>query len=163
MAKELLFTATVYINQIPTTVLKFVVICQKQTNDVQNFCRWDIRSVFVSYASQDRARVASIIQGIRKGRPDMDVFFDVETLRSGEHWEEILKKEIASRDILYLCWSQAAKQSQWVDMEWRYALSQKGLDGIEPIPIDSPDLCPPPEELSAKHFNDRILYIIQSK
>ena len=36
-----------------------------------------------SYASQDRKRVARVIQGMKLARPDMDIFFDVESLRSG--------------------------------------------------------------------------------
>lgn len=39
----------------------------------------EILSAFVSYASQDRNRVAMIIQGMQKARLDMDVFFDVES------------------------------------------------------------------------------------
>jgi hypothetical protein len=47
-------------------------------------------------------------------------------------------------------------------MEWRYALKSKGEDCIEPIPIDSPEICPPPSELQQKHFNDKMLYIINA-
>ena len=36
----------------------------------------------------------------------------------------------------------------------------QGIESIEPIPIDPPDLCPPPQELQSKHFNDSLLYII---
>ena len=90
----------------------------------------------------------------------MDVFFDVDSLRSGEDWQQALRAEIERRDILFLCWSLSAKQSEWVDKEWRYALDNKGLDSIEPIPIDPPNICPPPKELASKHFNDRgLLYM----
>lgn len=104
--------------------------------------------------------IARIIQGMRKARPDMDIFFDIENLRSGESWQNTLQTEIDRRDILFLCWSHFAKQSKWVDTEWRYAFNQKGADGIEPIPLESPSVCPPPEELSKKHFNDKMLFII---
>ena len=68
--------------------------------------------------------------------------------------------EIERRDLLFLCWSVAARQSEWVDREWRYALENKGLSFIEPIPLDPPSICPPPKELSSKHFNDRgLLYM----
>ena len=59
-------------------------------------------------------------------------------------------------------WSRYARASKWVDAEWRYALKQKGADYIEPVPIDPPGSCPPPDELSRKHFNDKLLYIINS-
>ena len=87
----------------------------------------------------------------------MNVFFDVESLRSGEDWESALRREIERRDILYLCWSHHARASKWVEHEWRYALENKGLDAIEPIPLVSPAECPPPEELKSKHFNDTAL------
>lgn len=89
----------------------------------------------MSYASEDRSRVATLIQGMRKVRPDLDIFFDVESLRSGDDWEEALPVEIDKRDILFLFWSQNAKDSKWVDFEWNYAYDQKGVDGIEPVPL----------------------------
>lgn len=124
--------------------------------------RTDVFSAFISYASQDRNRVAAIIQGMKKARPDLDVFFDVDSLRSGDDWELALREEIERRDVLFLCWSHFARESKWVNEEWRYAFEKKGIDGIEPVPIESPDVCPPPEELRKKHFNDKLLYIINA-
>ena len=158
--KQILFTAAVYINDIIATKLKFIVKCSSWRKQKITADREDVLSAFVSYASQDRNRVARIIQGMRKARPDMDIFFDIENLRSGESWQNTLQTEIDRRDILFLCWSHFAKQSKWVDTEWRYAFNQKGADGIEPIPLESPSVCPPPEELSKKHFNDKMLFII---
>lgn len=159
---QVLFTAAVYVNDMIATRLKFVAKCHNSTRQKIAVVREDVLSAFVSYASQDRNRVAAIIQGMKKARPDMDIFFDVESLRSGENWEEQLWKEIESRDILFLCWSHYAKESKWVDAEWRYALSSKGADSIEPVPIEPPEICPPPDELIKKHFNDKLLYIINS-
>ena len=158
--KQILFTAAVYINDTIATKLKFLAKISSWRQQKIRTDREDILSAFVSYASQDRNRVARIIQGMRKARPDMDIFFDVENLRSGESWQNALRSEIDRRDILFLCWSHFARQSKWVDTEWRYALSQKGEDCIEPIPLESPSVCPPPEELSRKHFNDKMLFII---
>ena len=61
-----------------------------------------------------------------------------------------------------MCRSRYAKESKYVETEWRYALEQKGVEGIEPVPIDPPSVCPPPEELNRKFFDDRLLYIINS-
>lgn len=160
--EQLLLTASVYINDIIATRLKLIVDCDRKRKKEVKITREDVASAFVSYASQDRSRVAAIIQGMKKARPDMDIFFDIESLRSGQRWEDALKDEIRARDVLFLCWSQHARESRWVDMEWRYALENKGEDAIEPIPIDPPDICPPPIELQQKHFHDRMLYIIQS-
>lgn len=162
LKKQILFIASVYFNDVLMTKLKFVVAIDGTEETKPQISRKDIFSAFISYASQDRSRVATIIQGMKKARPDLDVFFDVENLRSGEKWEDVLRKEIDSRDILYLFWSHFARESEWVDMEWRYALERKGIDFIEPVPIESPDNCPPPKELSVKHFNDRELLYYQT-
>ncbi len=160
--RQLLFTASVFVNDVIACKLKFIVKCSAFLNQKIAVSRQDIFSAFVSYASQDRNRVAAIIQGMKKARPDMDVFFDVESLRSGDDWERALYREIDKRDILFLCWSHFARDSKWVDAEWRYALKQKGVEYIEPIPIESPDDCPPPTELNHKHFNDKLLFIINA-
>ena len=160
--RSVLFDAAVYVNDVIATKLKFTVKCSTFLEQKISVTREDILSAFVSYASQDRTRVAAIIQGMRKARPDMDVFFDVDSLRSGEDWEKALQHEIEQRDILFLCWSHFARQSKWVDAEWRYALSHKGIECIEPIPIEPPGVCPPPDELKSKHFNDKLLYIINA-
>lgn len=113
-----------------------------------------LRSAFISYASADRAKVVARIQGIQLACPDMDLFFDVESLRRGESWESRLYQEIAGRDLFYLFWSKNAATSEWVKKELQYALSRKTVDFIEPIPLEGPEVCPPPESLMGKHFND---------
>ena len=160
--RQILFVASVYINDIIATRLKFVAKCKSLIDQKIEVTRDDVLSAFVSYASQDRNRVAMIIQGMKKARPDMDVFFDVDSLRSGDDWENALWHEIDKRDVLFLCWSKYARESKWVDAEWRYALKNKGTDSIEPVPLDPPENCPPPDELSRKHFNDKLLYIINA-
>lgn len=37
--------------------------------------------------------------------------------------------------------------------EWRYALAHKGIECIEPIPIEPTCACPPPDGFKNKHFN----------
>ena len=72
--KQILFTAAVYINDIIATKLKFLAKISSWRQQKIRTDREDILSAFVSYASQDRNRVARIIQGMRKARPDMDIF-----------------------------------------------------------------------------------------
>ncbi len=158
--KQALFCATVYVNDIIFSKLRFTVTTEPEQIAVT---RQSYNSGFMSYSSEDRNRVAAILQGMHKARPDMDIFFDVEKLRSGADWQNELRTEIEKRDVLFLCWSQNAKNSEWVDREWRYAYELRGEDAIEPIPIDSPKSCPPPAELKNKHFNDMLLYVINSK
>lgn len=157
--RQILFMAKVYVNDLLVTTLKFAVKCHSLREQKLDMTRQDVMSAFISYASQDRSKVVTIIQGMKKIVPDMDIFFDVESLRSGERWETALRREIEKRDVLFLCWSHYAKESKWVEMEWKYALENKGEDCIEPIPIEHPSVCPPPKELEQKHFNDKLLYL----
>lgn len=154
------FAALVYVDGIMATRLKFVVRCTGEGRQKPEVVRRDVHSAFVSYASADRDRVVALIQGMRAARPDLEIFFDVQSLRVGEDWEHTIMREVESRDVLYLCWSRSARASKYVDLEWRHALETKGIDYIEPVPIEPPTVCPPPEELRAKHFNDVLLYLL---
>lgn len=158
--RQILLTAAVYFDDVPATRLMLTIKALASYEEEIEVARHDIITAFVSYASQDRNRVGALVQGMRKARPDMDIFFDIVTLRSGDNWESTLYREILRRDILFLCWSRNAMASEWVEREWRYALETKGIDAIEPIPLEQPDICPPPKELWSKHFNDSLLYII---
>lgn len=133
---------------------------EKRRRQVREPVRRDIHSVFVSYSSEDRIAVARIIQGIRAVRRDLDIFLDVLSLRGGEHWEERLYPEIDGRDALFLCWSENAAKSEWVEREWRHALQQKGIDAISLILVEK---YPLPGELSSLHGNDLLLYVIEAE
>lgn len=116
------------------------------------------RRAFASYASSDRDAVLARVQGIQKAVPTIDVFLDVARLRSGDNWREALQQELIGRDVLYLFWSEAASRSRWVDWEWRCALKQHGIRLIDPVPLVSPEVVPPPPGLALLlHFNDWIL------
>lgn len=154
----MLFTATVYFDNVLATRINFTAYCQSFGTQYPKIERKDFRSAFISYASDDRKEVALVLQGMRRSRPDLEVFFDIETLQSGESWENKLYEEIDKRDVLYLFWSQRAKESEWVEREWRYALETKGLSGIEPMPLVKPKDCPPPQELSSLHFGAKELF-----
>lgn len=112
------------------------------------------RKAFASYASADRDAVLGRIQGIHKILPELDVFLDVVSLRSGQDWEQELWRVIPASDIFYLFWSSHARQSEWVEKEWRCALRERGLEFIDPVPLEPPQVSPPPPELSSLHFND---------
>ncbi len=115
------------------------------------------KTAFASYASQDRITVLRSVQGIQKGAPDLDVWLDNDKLHSGDDWAEKIGAFIRTSDILYLFWSSAAAKSEWVDREWRLGLRWRGLEFINPFPLESPELAPPPPELQSLHFNDRLL------
>ena len=121
------------------------------------------RTAFASYASPDRADVERSVQGIETGAANLDVFIDVDKLRAGQDWLEKINAYISTSDILYLFWSRNAAKSQWVDKEWRLGFQLKGLPFISPFPLESPELVPPPAELSSLHFNDRHLMFIMAQ
>ena len=111
-----------------------------------------IRKAFASYASEDRQRVLDRVSEIQ--RNSVDVFMDCLSLHPGEAWKARLQDQILTTDSFLLFWSPSAKESKWVDWEWRTALQHKGIEVIEPHP-----LCPvkdalPPEELKELHFGD---------
>lgn len=154
------FVAKVYFEGVLKTRLSFTAACSAEYVQQPAITRKDVSSAFVSYSHADRDKVASIVRGMKLICGDIDIFLDVEKLRRGEQWQPALYREIADRDVLYLCWSKNAMASEWVDREWRYAYETKGEEGIEPLPIEPPELCPPPNELADMHWNDLLLYLI---
>jgi hypothetical protein len=113
------------------------------------------KSAFTSYARKDRETVLNYIHGMMKVCPELKFNMDIMTLRSGEKFNDILFEYILESDIFYLFWSRAARDSQWVEKEWTYAYENKGIDFIDPIPLEPPELAPPPKPLSDYyHFND---------
>jgi hypothetical protein len=157
--------ATVHVGSLRIAAIHFsVTIGRTATSSRQVFSRGvKHRTAFASYASEDRDAVLARIQGIQKAAPKLEVFLDVLNLRSGEDWSKRLWKEIPSRDIFYLFWSESASRSNWVEMEWRCALEARGLDFIDPVPLVSPNKIPPPRELASRHFNDWVLAFMRGQ
>ena len=157
--------ATVHVGSLRIAAIHFfITIGQKATSSDQVFSRGvKHRTAFASYASEDRDAVLARIQGIQKVAPKLDVFLDVLNLRSGEDRSKRLWKEIPSRDIFYLFWSESASRSNWVEIEWRCALEARGLDFIDPVPLVSPSKVPPPRELASRHFNDWVLAFMRGQ
>jgi len=119
-----------------------------------------IKSAFASYASKDRRRVLPRVQGIEK--LGVRVFMDVRDLKAGDPYPVDLLHHIDASDILYLFWSKRASRSEWVEKEWKYGLTEKGLDFIDPVPLVDPRKVPPPDELGmSKHFNDWTLAYLE--
>jgi hypothetical protein len=144
-------------------VIFLVFIGEKEKMDYENVNRTTFypKSAFASYSSEDRIAVLSRIDGMKKIAPNIDVFCDVLTLRSGEDWLERIKEEVSAKDIFYLFWSHHAAESEWVEKEWRLALNQRGIDYIDPVPLEDVDIAPPPQELKKKHFSSNISNLIK--
>jgi hypothetical protein len=108
-------------------------------------------SAFASYARADRREVLGRVRSLQIFT-GIDVFLDCLSIRPGEQWKPALSGEICKRDIFWLFWSRSARDSQWVDWEWRTALAAKSLMGIQPHPLEPAELAPPPNELSQLQF-----------
>lgn len=118
------------------------------------------RTAFASYASENRTAVLARIQGMKRVAPDLDVFMDALSPRSGDDWAEKLEEHVPTKDIFYLFWSREASSSEWVDREWHLAMDRRGSPYIDPVPLDDPSKVLPPDELSSLHFNDaRLAYL----
>jgi len=121
------------------------------------------RKAFVSYASADRPEVLKRVQML--ARLGIDYFHDVLKLEPGDRWESQLYRHIEESDLFLLFWSTAARNSEWVLKELRYALERKGTNDlappeIAPVVIEGPPPPPPPPELAHMHFNDYLLYFM---
>jgi MinD-like ATPase involved in chromosome partitioning or flagellar assembly len=71
--------------------------------------------VFLSYASEDRARVARVADALSgKG---FEVFWDRETLLAGQSWRNELESALDAADVVVVFWSQRSVTSSWVQDE----------------------------------------------
>jgi len=156
---ERLGTARIYADGVQIARVHFVILVADQITEPKPLPVNEVRytKAFASYASADRDAVLGRIHGMQKVAPQLEIFLDVCSLRSGQDWEKELWKAIPEHDVFYLFWSEHAARSEWVEKEWRCALETRGSDFIDPMPLVTPDEVPPPSELAHKHFNDWIL------
>jgi hypothetical protein len=61
------------------------------------------------------------------------------------------------KDAFLLFWSANAMRSRWVRWEIETRRSARGIESIRPMPLEDPQIAPPPAELGHLHFRDRFL------
>ena len=108
--------------------------------------------VFVSYAHED----AEIIDQIERTYELVRIEYlrDVSVLRAGDRWNARILEQIDRADRFQLCWSDAARNSRFVEQEWRHALAireRKEDTFICPFYWQKPMPSAPPE-LADLHF-----------
>jgi len=108
------------------------------------------RTIFISYSHKDTNVVERLSSAYKV--LGMQYLRDVESLRSGEEWNQALLKMIREADIFQLYWSANAKQSIYVEQEWRFALSLERENFIRPLFWELP-MPVPPEDLGHLHFS----------
>jgi serine/threonine protein kinase len=164
-------TVTISRDSVPIGHVKFKVsVCAAEAmpGAERNAARYDMHRysrAFISYASADRDEVLKRTQML--ARAHIEFFQDLLSLDPGQRWERELFREIDRCDVFYLFWSSAAKKSEWVLKEVDYAMARNGGDEqkppeILPVVIEGPPPVEPPSELAHLHFNDRMIYFMQT-
>ncbi len=119
------------------------------------------RRAFVSYARADLPEVLKRVAALRA--VGIRVAQDLLTLEPGARWERQLFRMIGQCELFLLFWSSAAKASEWVRKEVRYAQEchqgdERNLPEIVPMILEVPPPLPPPE-LAHLHFDDYLMYL----
>jgi hypothetical protein len=106
--------------------------------------------VFMCYSAVD----AEIVETIAKAYLALGLALEDlrSRARSGANWQEQVKELVDKADIFQLFWSKNAAVSQYVEQEWRYALSKGREHFIRPVYWEE-ILTPPPPELAHLHFS----------
>jgi hypothetical protein len=108
------------------------------------------KQIFVSYSRKDTPVVVACRNAYRA--LGITVNMDVDSLRSGEVFDESLMRLIDGSDVFQLFWSEHSAESEYVREEWEYALGRsKGPGFIRPVYWERP-MVPPPPELARVHF-----------
>ena len=108
---------------------------------------------FACFAPEDRARVHEQMKAFEKISPGVEVFLEAPALRAQRDGLSRFLEMVSSVDVFYLFWSRESAASNQVKREWRYALRLRGIDFIDAILLDSPEVAPPPE-LATLHDGD---------
>ena len=96
-------------------------------------------------------RVRARIEAFEKMSPGVDVFLEAPALRAEADGLSQFLEMVSSVDVFYLFWSRQSVASSDIEREWRYALRLRGIDFIDAIPLDPPEVAPPPPELATLH------------
>jgi hypothetical protein len=92
-----------------------------------------VAEVFISYGRKDRELAARLVElGI-------DAWFDCE-ISSGESFGQVIRAELNEANVVLVCWSPQAIQSQWIDAEADYA---RGIGTCVPTFVAPCALMPP--------------------
>ncbi len=74
------------------------------------------KRTFVSYASEDRARVTGLAPLLRA--LGHEVFFDQRSLLPGQHWEQRIDDALNNAEAPLVFWTRHAARSKWVLYEY---------------------------------------------
>jgi hypothetical protein len=72
----------------------------------------DVRHIFISYAREDRGRVA-VLDGLFEAQ-GWDVWWNRDNLPPGQQFHKVIDQAINDAACVLVCWSGAAIDSDWV-------------------------------------------------
>lgn len=106
------------------------------------------RKAYIACASSDRMEVLRRVQILTPLR--IEFFQEALNLEPTARWEKQLYRYIDDCDLFLLFWSSAAKRSEWILREVRYALERAAHDPfgrpeIRPLILESTPVEPPPD------------------
>lgn len=91
--------------------------------------------VFISYRRSEREQCESISQELQ--RAGLTVWFDAE-LEGGQHFPDVIDREVRAAKAVLVLWSRGALQSQWVKAEASIGLAQSKLVSAQLEPVELP-------------------------
>jgi len=169
MSKKAVFgTVSVSVDGAPLGHIKFKLEVAAGASSVESEPLGEradrYRMAFVSYSSKDRGEVLRRVQMLTA--VDVRYFQDLLSIEPGDRWERRIELGIDECDLFLLFWSDAARDSDWVRQEVRYALERQGSGHrlppeIRPVLLQGPPVPEPWRELRHLHFNDRVLYFLE--
>ena len=144
----------IYAGPVLVGTLKFALLLNEADSQIareheEHSIMYHQDDIFVSYSHKD----SDIVLACKKAYQALgfNILIDIDTLRSGQVWNEELMQMIDRATIFQLFWSHNARQSKYCRQEWEHALKRNKAGFIRPVywEIPMPD---PPEELSRYHF-----------
>jgi hypothetical protein len=162
---EILARVTIFDKALPLGHLGFKIQVAVSTTEAETMpssagSAIRYRQAFVSYARRDQLEVLKRLQVLEVER--QKYFQDVD-IKPGEEWQNLIYQKISESDVLFLFWSKAASESEWVGKEIDYALSRQAGDYQAPpqiYPFVIPPPVDPPQNLSHLQFGDNISRMI---
>lgn len=145
--------AIVAINNVPCGDLKFTldIVSTESTKVYAPVETRRYSKIFISYAHADYSQVRGIAEGCKMN--GSDYFFDRHTLQAGDLFKEKILQYIDNADLFVLCWSKNAAESEWVQIERKYALEliERGNHQLTIYPLSMPPEAPLPADMSYKY------------
>lgn len=108
--------------------------------------------VFISHASEDKNSATRIAEAIQDAGGK--VWFDEFELKPGDSIKETIEAGLRSSDLMVLLLSPSAIKSDWVKLEWDYALNrQLRQRNISVVPVKVEECEIPPQLANRKHLD----------